>query len=872
MAIVGTGSYSAFNPSENAPFKVWLNSIGYSGKLKNPQDKLNNTFTHNGFTYGWAEYLNFCLGVFDGDNVLGDNAELVFPKGEIRIKKQVTCLRGNTANEDGGKLPINLLGSSNKIGTTIIFDGPAAFNYTEAGLLMERSCSIKNITFQGNGFQPALLKVDVKRPDDSNENDTDSNINGCEFKDFSFGEVGGIAIEFNGRNTKIRNCTFTDTSNNPKTAVWHYFYDIKEDDGNKGENRKNDISGNTFKIHPTNYCIRLGRKPNQVEDPKKKYSDYQGISINNNTVKEGRFLYLLGGKVGKSKQAFLGLTVQGNNIQRSNSKIKGSVITIENCKLSMLLTGSSFNGGNKADHAIYIDNSVTAFACMIDAIFRGFNKQAIVLNYQNNVRGVLLSGSIESENNNFNGKKGVGIFNENGNNIVSFVSDYNQMSADGTSNLKSEFLQSADDPESIAIEKGGTSLSSLREDSRVPKSIRNAKIPSKYGNNLKDYGPLLNWLSTSEGQQIKGPFIVDKRTTIGTQVIITRPMVFYVKDRKANLVFVSQAIQDTKGENAFGLILKANCDFYKVGFTSSGIDSGKKEDDHPWKTHPGQNIIDVRADGNKSRFEKCGCAGFKSDKVFCKWDVAGEGKVSIFDCNFKDAKRGICLQIYAGKEPQKPNKINKIHNNLFHSGGQNRNVLIGNYYDISDSKSIGKFSYNNNLADIGAIIMAVKLGDNKSIGDIKIMKTNLSGGARGDENVSASIDLVSGTFNNIYISQNSFNTAQGELKGKMDMLNIHKGIDTTNEVAIVCNIFNITKVAHDEKCHAIGISEDLLDTKSKAKKINLHGVVNGPKGVAADDGVRMLKNKEINNKENLSPIPQEYTKNLQMYIITGEEI
>ena len=861
MATVSSGKFTVLN--KKTGLYSFLKDEGASDAAikaivtTNLVASLNNGWVFNNKTYFWHNYLNWLFKA----NTLPSGCEVQFPAGTIKLKQTINITRGDEAGDDGNKYPISLIGSGRgKTMTTFEFDHDSDY-----GLYSKKSITLTTIKFKGNDIKKSLVKVEVKRPaSNDNEDDTDSQIKGCRFQNFK-----ATALEFNGRNTKVSECKF---KGNGTVGIWHYFNDILEDpdkDGNqaRGVCRKNRIFNCTFELDADSYSIRLGRMPGD-DGSDKKYSHYNGFAILDNTVEEGRFLKIVGGKVNNNIQKVDGLTIQNNKVKKNKDRTKGSIIDASDCSLSMVVADTSFDGGNKADHAIYLDDSVESSTMVVNADFKNYKQQAIVIGEQGDkIEGVLLTGEISGD---YSGKDGVACFKRR--NLVTFDSDFNQMRKNSNgSPIDSNWTTAPNDPNSIGQPKNGTPIEEVWK-AKGSKTVNYTNGKGKT-TTLNDYTDALNAIG-SESQYKNKTFYIQNRCIVTGQVTINQPVTFSssTSGERNNIVFWSSKIQGNR-EARFGMTVNANTDFYKVGFSSTAVDGGKRKQVDSWYGEEGCNLIDIKKGGNKSRFEKCGIAGFNKGKIAIRWDVAGNGQVSLLNSNFKDAVAGVCLHIHS-TENQTSSNWNYIHSNVFHIGSSATPIIVGNvefkFETFTGCKNIGKVSIYNNLLDLGGFLFGSKI-DKKSMGTVKIIKTNFSGGVRVNDNVNATVDFVNGTYDNIYISDNIFSTAQSEAFDKADFVAIRKGTQlssNSSEIAIVTSLFAIDDIAKKDS-YALGISEDILD--SHANKVHIYGVFNGEQGKnTGDNSIKILKNSNPNSGSNRQNIDGNYT--LGTYTVTGQQI
>ena len=93
--------------------------------------------------------------------------------------------------------------------------------------------------------------------------------------------------------------------------------------------------------------------------------------------------------------------------------------------------------------------------------------------------------------------------------------------------------------------------------------------------------------------------------------------------------------------------------------------------------------------------------------------------------------------------------------------------------------------------DIGGYTLAVNLPDH-SIGDIKMINTSLAGKIKeGPDQLSACVDLISGTFNDIYLTNNSFIVpVKKENKEVIDFINVQNGCTIQQESSYYCKFLH----------------------------------------------------------------------------------
>ena len=875
------GKFSVLVKDKRAGLFTWLTrSEGYTDTeatnllktTRNVRTTLNTGWSLKTGTKFWHDYLNWMFGTYTRKgkqtNILASGAELLFGKGTYIIKKQIDVSRGPNEGSDGGKWPVSFTGVKSAK-TTIKFEGT---DFSSAGMVCSRTVSIKGITFKGDGNQKALVKVNVKRAgvDDKtdNEDDADSIIKSCVFEDFAYNSGTGRALELNLRNMKVFENRFTDTSGGAKVGVWHYFYNIWEDEDDDGEtergkNRKNNILNNTFELKNTDYAVRLGKRPNDKGEGK--YSHYDGISVDLNKVIKGGLLYISGGKVGNAKQRVESLSLSQNTVTLSNTQDVSAVFA-EKCGISCTIFGSDFDGKDKTSSAIFFDKNVDYSSVMVNSTFKNFKGRAIVIGtVTKNITGFSLRGSITSST--FNNADGVGCFNKNGE-LIKFNSSQNKMDE---APLPTAFYETPSSIEDKTPKTTGIDLEAVWKDLGSPKYT---VFTGEKNIEKNDYTEVFERI---EKGRLSGNLIVSKQMLIRKSITIPKTCTFRAPEAGSpgTILFLASAINADKG---WGFILKANCNFFKINFSTTGVDAGQRDDDHDWRNEPGCNLIQVTKEGNRSYFKDGKCSGMKK-KTGIRWDVAGKGKALLKNWRFNDSIDSVCLHIWASSVQNKGGH-SKIEDITFHTGGRTVPVLVGNFLGIencADIEDVSLYSKNDKLlCDIGGYLLGVNT-DNK-VKNIRVMGVNFIGSVAEDKNLNACIDLQKGKYTNVYVSRNMFNTtANGFLKAKRDFINVRKETTLSGNLAITENVFDIWGTEKDTS-YSIGISQKIIDSKKTSGNLNqlsLDAICNGiDEETIGENTIRVLKNQ---NPDKKSQTLKSYlgTKNLndfRYYSISGQSL
>ena len=436
--------------------------------------------------YDWSHVLNWCLErLLDNNNKvienrLGNGVQIQFPNGNksgafvYKMRNRIIARRGgkhaDTSKKSSGSKCIIILNRVNDKETArrpiIEFEGNFRDNYCMefnrqvrlSGLDIRGGEDHNNLVYvnvmnwdgtDGGGIPPLPNKKNGKSNQTRYDADTDSGINRCKFSHFA----NKTAVLYRGRNTNVQRCVFEETGGDNTVGVWHFFKDILENkyypndklwkDPPKGydvtesavpkpgENRKNLIVFNEFRLNEKAFAIRLGKSPNYINDEYNVgYGNYGSTQVCDNTVYSGRFIKIVGGtartpKINDrgfpadytdTKQRVSGLSMLNNRLisERNSNTTTGSTIKISDCILSANITGI-FQGGNSAQRAIDIENTTEIDSLLVDAGFENYNSKAIKLPRGSNGckdNNTIITGYIKGRNSKDNGKNGVDAGND----------------------------------------------------------------------------------------------------------------------------------------------------------------------------------------------------------------------------------------------------------------------------------------------------------------------------------------------------------------------------------------------------------------------------------------------------------------------------
>ena len=787
----------------------------------------------------WAKLFNWLFNEAD----IPSEFTLLLPNQIIKVKDNVKAFR-----RDRTEKPLTIKGAKRGTKSRIEFS-------INGGTCLEIRRTTKLEQFSIDGGDNHILKIEVDNFDDTSlDADTDSSIRNCDFKGFK----NKRAVTFVGRNTKIYDCTFTDT---PKGAdsvgIWHYFKNIFEDDGRLGACRKNEISDNTFDINKKAYAIRLGASPDDSNGSDNSYSNYEQFTFDRNTVQSGRFLKVFGGRVGNNKQLF-NLSIQERNVlaEDDDDDTTGVSILFEKCILNCNLTGT-YNGQDKAKHAVLVSDNVDLVSLLVNGTFSDYKDYAVAVD-KAEFRQAQFLGTITGNKGDKNGKNGVG--KTNGGSLEDYEGNF--MVTDPKDAIPDE--PSVKNPGDVKLPEGKTLVIS-----KIFKALNDRSSKFKY---KKDYDgetfecDLYDEVFKAIANANKGDeffakrYLIDKKAVLTKPVVFNREVVFTAADdnNRNNIIAWSSEIG-----NNFMLTFNEKVTFQKVGFSSTGIDQGDYDDipNHPWAGEKGCDLIDLKGNAGKAKFNQCGIAGHVN-KTAIRWDVT-KGKVNVQDCNFKDARGGVHVHMYSTGGGQKSSSDNIIGQTKFHTGGGSVPLLVGKYLNINSCSDLGDITMTKCIADIGSHIIGINTTN--KVGAVLLNKLDIYGGLRPNfAGLDGSIDLQSGKLKSFEMYNcNLLSKSSSEIQNHLDYVRILKNVTIDNKIKINnCN-FLIENYKNDSYC--ILVDESHLNNNTKRGNFEIIAGISSDKNQnVGPNGFRVIDGNQLNI------VKDKYnTNSFGLYSITG---